>query len=262
MHDRFESSPRDTSVQVFTDLAGWPQTQSIQDLGYSNQSPVNWRAGSIVQQHGRSDGYAKASKPKAGAFADDDAGKKVKAQAPHGCCRHDRRCCCLPDRYRGQHSGPRWRMRAHQGHSLPVRLVGQCLPIVPMPARSCAAAIAGHGDWTDRRCQTQRYGERITWFFRDDGWWSGPLHGLGAAGDWRRTGSAKSRFPPHGRWHLSIRLMTLPRTVMSEKPDPQALAQITAGAAGKAGPHGGRGHGSANTSRRMSEYALQPLLFL
>ena len=51
-----------------------------------------------------------------------DAGKKVKgSQAPH-CCRHDR-IAVVCDRYRGQHSGPRWRMRAHQGHSLPVPLV-------------------------------------------------------------------------------------------------------------------------------------------
>ena len=73
-----------------------------------------------------------------------------------------------------------------------------CLPIVPMPARSCArrlpATAIGQSKLSNAAIR-----RKDSWFFRDDGWWSGPLHGLGAAGDWRRTGSAKSRFPPHGR---------------------------------------------------------------
>ena len=51
-----------------------------------------------------------------------DAGKKVKGRKRHIVVRHDR-IAVVCDRYRGQHSGPRWRMRAHQGHSLPVPLV-------------------------------------------------------------------------------------------------------------------------------------------
>ena len=59
-------------------------------------------------------------------------------------------------------------------------------------------AIAGHGDWTIEVVKRSDTAKGFV-VLRDDGWWSGPLHGLGAAGDWRRTGSAKSRFPPHGR---------------------------------------------------------------
>ena len=75
------------------------------------------------QSNGRSDRQPKRQKPlKAGAFADMTPEKRVKGRKRH----------IVVDTIglllfvivtAAQHSGPRWRMRAHQGHSLPVPLV-------------------------------------------------------------------------------------------------------------------------------------------
>ena len=182
--------------------------------------PVNWRGREASPTAGVIDSQSVKTTESGGAFADMTPEKRSRVAS----------ATLFVDTiglllfvivYRGQHSGPRWRMRAHQGHSLPVPPgCVTCLPIVPMPAPQLREAIAGHGDWTIEVVKRSDTAKGFVVSSADDGWWSGPLHGLGAAGDWRRDWERKIEVSTAWDAHLEYPAHdTAPRKVlfMSEK---------------------------------------------